>query len=68
MWCFEKWMCKIEKIGSYVKIDKKNLHKLMWMLWNSISLQFSQPTPKIPISSSCKTMQNKIIAIITMQI
>ena len=23
MWCFEKWMCKIEKIGSYVKINKK---------------------------------------------
>ena len=25
MWCFEKWMCKIEKIGSYAKINKKKI-------------------------------------------
>ena len=40
---FVKYLCKIEKVGSYDKIEKKKIEGLMWMLqvllmWISVSL------------------------------
>ena len=29
MKCFKMWICKIEKVNFYTKIDKKKLHGLM---------------------------------------